>query len=176
MEVGKREIATYRYTITTRMIPALRWAAMRASFNVSVGSDGQSHKTVSTNNNLSEEKGVPKRYWTEVPPLTSIMPLLGQTGSCKVTVKTLPLFTVSLTIDGKVTGVVFEKESCLFASFFHCFRLSVTCTTFFVRDRVCVCGCVCACMYDMTTLLNCVVVWSGWFYTMGVSNLFLWLV
>ena len=26
-------------------------------FNVSVGSDGQSHKTVSTNHNLSEEKG-----------------------------------------------------------------------------------------------------------------------
>ena len=29
---GKREIIlyTYRYTVTTRMIPALRWAAMRA--------------------------------------------------------------------------------------------------------------------------------------------------
>ena len=26
-------------------------------FNVSVGRDGQSHKTVSTNHNLSEEKG-----------------------------------------------------------------------------------------------------------------------
>ena len=31
-------------------------------FNVSVGSDGQSHKTVSTNHNLFEEKGKPKRY------------------------------------------------------------------------------------------------------------------
>ena len=31
-------------------------------FNVSVGSDGQSHKTVSTNHNLFEEKGEPKRY------------------------------------------------------------------------------------------------------------------
>ena len=31
-------------------------------FNVSVGSDGQSHKTVSTNHNLFEEKGDPKRY------------------------------------------------------------------------------------------------------------------
>ena len=29
-------------------------------FNVSVGSDGQSHKTVSTNHNLFEEKGEPK--------------------------------------------------------------------------------------------------------------------
>ena len=38
-------------------------------FNVSVGSDGQSHKTVSTNHNLFEEKGEPKRYRTEVLPL-----------------------------------------------------------------------------------------------------------
>ena len=31
MEVGESEIIhTYRYTVTTRMIPALRWAAMRA--------------------------------------------------------------------------------------------------------------------------------------------------
>ena len=39
-------------------------------FNVSVGSDGQSHKTVSTDHKLFEEKGEPKRYRTEVPPLT----------------------------------------------------------------------------------------------------------
>ena len=31
-------------------------------FNVSVGSDGQSHRTVSTNHNHFEEKGEPKRY------------------------------------------------------------------------------------------------------------------
>ena len=37
-----------------------------------VGSDGQSHKTVSTNHNLVEEKGEPKRYRTEVLPLTSL--------------------------------------------------------------------------------------------------------
>ena len=31
MEVGEEgEIYTYRYTVITRMIPALRWAAMRA--------------------------------------------------------------------------------------------------------------------------------------------------
>ena len=41
-------------------------------FNVSVGSDGQSHKTMSTN--LFEEKGEPKRYQTEVLPLTSLPP------------------------------------------------------------------------------------------------------
>ena len=56
------------------MIPALRWAAMRAIFNISVGSDGQSHKTVSTNHDLFEEKGEPKRYRTEVLPLTSLTP------------------------------------------------------------------------------------------------------
>ena len=43
-------------------------------FNVSVGSDGQSHKTVSTNHSLFEEKGEPKRYRTEVLPLTSLSP------------------------------------------------------------------------------------------------------
>ena len=37
-------------------------------FNVSVGSDRQNHKTVSTNHNLFEEKGEPRRYRTEVTP------------------------------------------------------------------------------------------------------------
>ena len=43
-------------------------------FNVSLGRDGQSHRTVSTNHNLFEEKGEPKRYRTEVLPLTSLTP------------------------------------------------------------------------------------------------------
>ena len=43
---GRGRSYTYRYTATTRMIPALRWAAMRAILMSSVGSDGQSHKTV----------------------------------------------------------------------------------------------------------------------------------
>ena len=76
MEVGGRgRLYTYRYTVTTRMIPALRWAASDEShFNVSVGSEGQSHKTMSTNLNPFEEKGEPKRYRTEVLPLTSLTP------------------------------------------------------------------------------------------------------
>ena len=41
-------------------------------FNVSVGSDGQSHRTVSTNHSLFEEKGEPKQYRTKVLPLTSL--------------------------------------------------------------------------------------------------------
>ena len=30
MEVGGKGDCTYRYTVTTRMTPALRWAVMRA--------------------------------------------------------------------------------------------------------------------------------------------------
>ena len=41
---------------------------------ISVGNDGQSHKTVSTNQKLFEEKGKPKRYQTVVLPLTSLTP------------------------------------------------------------------------------------------------------
>ena len=43
-------------------------------FKVSEGSDGQRHKTVSTNHNLFEEKGEPKRYRTEVLLLTNLTP------------------------------------------------------------------------------------------------------
>ena len=43
-----------------------------SQFNVSVGNDGQSHKAVSTNHNLFEEKGELKRYQTNVLPLTSL--------------------------------------------------------------------------------------------------------
>ena len=44
-------------------------------FNVSVGSHGQSHKTVSTNHNLSGEKGGAEAgYRTEVLRLTSLTP------------------------------------------------------------------------------------------------------
>ena len=49
-------------------------------FNVSVGSDGQSHKTVSTIHNLFEEKGEPKRYRTASAHQPNALPL-GQTGS-----------------------------------------------------------------------------------------------
>ena len=54
-------------------------------FSVSVGSDGQSHKTVSTNHNLSEEKGEPKRYRTEVLPLISLKTVLNWANVCSRT-------------------------------------------------------------------------------------------
>ena len=46
----------------------IKMGSDESHFNVSVGSDGQSHKTVSTNHNLFDEKGEPKRYRTEVSP------------------------------------------------------------------------------------------------------------
>ena len=52
----------------------IKMGSNESHFNVSVGSHGQSHKTVSTNHNLSEEKGEPKPYRTRVLPLTSLMP------------------------------------------------------------------------------------------------------
>ena len=48
---GKREIIYYCYTVTTRMIPALRWAAMRAILMFH-NCEGQSHKTVSTDHDF----------------------------------------------------------------------------------------------------------------------------
>ena len=52
----------------------IKMGSDESHFNVSVGSDGQSHKRVSKNHNLSEEKGEPKRHRTEVLLLTSLMP------------------------------------------------------------------------------------------------------
>ena len=52
----------------------IKMGSDESHFNVSVGSDGQSHRTVSTNHNLSEEKEEPKRYRAEVLPLTSLTP------------------------------------------------------------------------------------------------------
>ena len=52
MEVeGRGRLYTYRYTVTTGMTPALRWAAMRAILMFH-NCEGQSHKTVSTENNF----------------------------------------------------------------------------------------------------------------------------
>ena len=52
MEVGEREIIyTYRYTVTTRMTSALRWAAVRAILMFH-NCEGQGLKTVSTDRNF----------------------------------------------------------------------------------------------------------------------------
>ena len=73
---GEKEITTYRYTVTTRMTRALRWAAMSEShFNVSL-----IVKTASTDTTF-EEKGEPKRIRTEVPLFTSLTVTPVQTGT-----------------------------------------------------------------------------------------------
>ena len=63
-------IYIYRYTFTTRMTPILRWAAMRAIL-MFIKCEGQSHKTVSTNHKLFEEKGEPKQNRAETHLLTA---------------------------------------------------------------------------------------------------------
>ena len=52
----------------------IKMGSDESHFNVPIGSGGQSHKTVSTNHNLFEEKREPKQYRTEVLPLTSLTP------------------------------------------------------------------------------------------------------
>ena len=48
---GRGRLYTYRYTVSTRMTPALRWAAMKAILMFH-NCEGQSHKTVSTDYNI----------------------------------------------------------------------------------------------------------------------------
>ena len=73
MEVGE-EIIYLSLHCHHQNDSCIKMGSNESHFNVSVGSDGQSHKTVSTNHNLYEEKGELKWYQTEVLPLTSLMP------------------------------------------------------------------------------------------------------
>ena len=75
MEVGEREIIYLSLHCHHQTDFCIKVGSDESHLNVSVGSDGQSHiKTVSTDHNLCEEKGEPKRYPTEVLPLTSLTP------------------------------------------------------------------------------------------------------
>ena len=81
-EVGEREIIYLPVHCYHQNDFCVKMGSDESHFNVSVGSGGQSHKTVSTNHNLFEEKGEPKRYRTEVLPVQyqpNALPL-GQTG------------------------------------------------------------------------------------------------
>ena len=68
---GEREIIYLSLDCHHQNDSCIKMGSDESHFNVSVGSDEQSHKTVSTNHNLSEEKGEQKRYRTVVLPLTS---------------------------------------------------------------------------------------------------------
>ena len=69
---GRGRVYTNRYTVTTRMTPALWWAAMRANFNVS------------TNHNFRRERRA-EAVWNRGPSAYQPTALpLGQTGSLYV--------------------------------------------------------------------------------------------
>ena len=74
MEVGEREIIYLSVHCHHHSDFCIKMGSDESHFNVSVGNDGQGHKTASTNHNLFDEKGEPKRYRTEVLPLTSLTP------------------------------------------------------------------------------------------------------
>ena len=68
---GKGRFYIYRYIYLSLHCHhqndySIKTGSDESHFNVSVKSDGHSHRTVSTNHNLSEEKGEPKRHGTEV--------------------------------------------------------------------------------------------------------------
>ena len=69
---GEREIIYLSLHCHHQNDSCIKVGSDESRFNVSVGSDGQSHKTVSTNHNLFEEKGEPKQIQTEVLLLTSL--------------------------------------------------------------------------------------------------------
>ena len=71
---GEREIIYLSLYCHRQNDSCIKMSSDERHFNVSVGSDRQSIKTASTNYNLLEEKGEPKRYRTEVLPLTSLTP------------------------------------------------------------------------------------------------------
>ena len=71
---GQREIIYLSLHCHHQNDSCIKMGSNESHFNVSVGSDGQSHRTVSTNHNLFEEKGEPKQYRTEVLPLTNLTP------------------------------------------------------------------------------------------------------
>ena len=74
MEVGEREIIYPSLHCHHQNDSCIKMGSDESHFNVSGGSDRQSHRKVSTNHNLFEEKEEPKRYRSEVLPLTSLTP------------------------------------------------------------------------------------------------------
>ena len=61
MEVGK-EIVYLSLHCQHQNDSCIKMDSDESHFNVSLESDGKSHKTVSTNHNLFEETGEPKRF------------------------------------------------------------------------------------------------------------------
>ena len=70
---GEREIIYQSLLCHHQNDHCIKMGSDESRFNVSLIVK-DSHKTVSTNHNLFEEKGEPKRIRTEAPPLTSLTP------------------------------------------------------------------------------------------------------
>ena len=66
--MGKRELIYRSLGCHHQNDSYSKMGSDESHFSVSEGSDGQSHKTVSTNHNLFEEKAEPKRYRTSLTP------------------------------------------------------------------------------------------------------------
>ena len=71
---GEREIIYLSLHCHHQNDFCIKMGSDESHFNVSEGSDGKSHRTMSTNHNFSEEKGEPRRYRTEVLPFTNLTP------------------------------------------------------------------------------------------------------
>ena len=70
--VGRGRVYTYRYTVTTRMT-CIKMDSNESHFNVSlIVRDKVTRLCPQTT--IFEKKGEPKRYRTEVLPLTSLLP------------------------------------------------------------------------------------------------------
>ena len=74
MRWGEKEIIYLSLHCHNPNDSCIKVGSDESHFNVSLIARGQSHKTVSTNHNLFEEKGEPKRNRTEVLLLTSLTP------------------------------------------------------------------------------------------------------
>ena len=70
---GRGRVDTYRYTVTTRMTSCIKMGSDESHFNVSlIVMDKDTRQCPQTT--TFQEKGEPKRYRTEVLPLTSLPP------------------------------------------------------------------------------------------------------
>ena len=94
---GEREIIYLSLHCHHQNDSCIQMGSDESHFNVLVGSDGQSHKTVSTNHNLFGEKGEPKRYRTEVLPLTSLSGLTARPNRLTVDVPLVEFMYLVLT-------------------------------------------------------------------------------
>ena len=72
-EGGRERLHIYRYTVTTRMTPELRWAAMRAIVMFH-NCEGQSQDIIYI---FIADKKIPSRCTLCVPLLTSLTPYRG---------------------------------------------------------------------------------------------------